>query len=102
MTHAETETPRDRTEASGHAPIVRHHFRSPWARIVQPLEIGVGRQRSELLDLIHHEVSWLSMQRHPPSSTDEARNREPLWKMLVRMPLVVFGNCVPNDIEQQK
>ena len=42
------------------------------------------------------------MQSDPPSATDEARNREPLRKMLVRMPLVVFGNCVLNDIEQQK
>src|SRR5437870_9471030 len=102
MTDAETETPRHGTEASGHAPIVGHHFRSPWARIIQPLKIGVGGQGSEFLDLIHHEVSWLSVQHYPPSSTDEAWNRKPLRKMLVRMPFVVFGNCVLNDIEQQK
>src|SRR5260221_12083838 len=102
MTHAETEAPRDRTEAPRHAAIVRHHFRSPWGRVVQAFEIGARRERRELLDLVHHEVPWLPMRCHPPGSTHEARNGEPLRKMLVRMPIVMLGDRLRGDIERQE
>ncbi len=70
--------------------------------MVQPLEIGFGLQRRELVDLVHHEVPGLPIRRYPPAAAEESRNGEPLGQMLVRMPIVVLGNGVPGDVERQE
>jgi len=55
-----------------------------------------------MLDLVQDEVPRLSLARHPSRSPQEARDREPLGEMLVRVPIVMLGNRFRSDVERQQ
>jgi hypothetical protein len=85
-----------------HPAVVRHHLPGPGTRVVQALEVGRRRQRLQALDFIEHEIPGGAACRHPARSPEKPGNRKTLRQVLVRVPVVVFGDGLFDDVEGEE
>src|SRR5262249_54037299 len=84
-------------QAAHHVAVMRHHLARPQRRVVETLEVRFAGDDGFVLHLVENEVTLAAL-RHPARAAQEARYRQPLRHVLVRMPVVELRPHAVSDV----